>query len=124
MIEPELITVLEGPTPEFQATPQLWSQSIEEGPLAQQVAFCELRTANGLGILHRCRQAWNEGRAVRLDFPDEIRMRRQIDVVAMRLRQVQEGTVLMLWVQQPILEGVEQDEYEEEDGDDDDPFSY
>lgn len=60
---------------------------------------------------------------MKLDFPDEIRMRQQIDVIAMRLRQVTEGTVLMLWVQQPILEGVEQDEYEE-DSDDDEPFGY
>ncbi|MCA9938370.1 MAG: hypothetical protein KC418_06995 [Anaerolineales bacterium] len=123
MIEPELITVLEGPTPEFQLTPQLWSHSIYEGPEAAQVAFCELRTASGEDIKRRCLQAWHEGRPVKLDFPDEIRMRQQIDVVAMRLRQVEEGTVLMLWVTQPFLES-EEDAFEEEEGDDDDTYSY
>ncbi len=112
MLEPEFITVLEGPTPDFRVTPQLWSQAIQQGPLASQVAVCELRTASGPDILERCRRAWREGRPVLLDFPDEIRMRQQVDVVAMRLRQQDEGTVLLLWVQEPLVLA---DEDEEED---------
>lgn len=118
MTEPEYITVIEGPTPEFRETPQYWSQSIQEGPTAKQVAFCELRTANGYDIMARCQRAWREGRPVRLDFPDEIRMRQEIDVVAMRLQEVSEGTVLMLWVQEPV------DLVEEEDDEFDDDLDF
>ncbi|MCA9989750.1 MAG: hypothetical protein H6666_10455 [Ardenticatenaceae bacterium] len=121
MTEPEYITVLEGPTPDFQPAPHLMLQSVYEGPTDAANAFCELRTARGEDILDRCRQAWREARPVRLDFPDDLRMRQEVDVVAMRLRQVPEGTVLMLWVRWPVDEDDEDDEELEEfdEGEDD-----
>lgn len=117
--EPELITIIEGPTPEFQAAPQDWVQSIHEGPIDRLVATCQLRTGNGEDILERSRRAWSENRLVQLDFPDQMRMRQRIDVLALRLTEVEEGAVLILWVSLPI-EYDEDDEYE--DGDDDDFF--
>ena len=120
MDEPELITILEGPTPEFRPTPYQWLQSIYEGPDDQTVAMCELRTANGDNILERCQNAWHEGRPVRLDYPDHLRLRQQIDVVAMRLQQLEEGPLLQLWVSLPI----EFEEEEEELDEGDDEFGY
>ena len=96
--EPELISIIEGPTPEFQPTPQRWLQSIHEGPQDKAVAMCNLRTASGEDIMERCYRAWDEGRAVKLDYPDEMRMRQQADVIAMRLTEVDEGEMLLLWV--------------------------
>lgn len=119
MIEPELITVLEGPTPDFRPAPHLTLQSVYEGPEDADTAFCELRTANGEDIMERCRRAWKEARPVKLDYPDSMRMRQQVDVVAARLRQVPEGTVLMLWVRWPMGEEEEVEEYDE--GEDDGP---
>jgi hypothetical protein len=116
MIEPELITIVEGPTPEFRPSPQLWFQSIYEGPIDTDVATCELRTMNGRDIMERCKQAWKERRPVKLDFPDYMRMRQQIDVVAMRLQEVDEGTMLLLWVRHPVEDEAE----EEEEGMDED----
>jgi len=124
VVEPELITILEGPTPNFQVTPFLWAQSIQEGPNASAVALCELRTNTGHDIMQRCRDAWHEGRSVRLDFPDELRMRQQIEVVAMRLHDIEEGKVLMLWVREPFDPDDFEDIEEEEGFDDDDGFSY
>lgn len=122
--EPELISIIEGPSPEFQPTPQRWLQSIYEGPDDQAVAFCQLRTAKGPDILARCQNAWREHRPVKLDFPDEIRMRQQVDVVAMRLDEVDEGQVLLLWVALPYeLVGVEDlsdDDFDDFDDDYDD----
>lgn len=117
MFEPELIEIIEGPTPEFHPSTQDWLQSIYEGPLLNGVALCQLRTANGPDILERCEQAWAEGRPVRLDFPDDLRMRQQVDVVALRLTEVDEGQLLSVWVSLPF-------EYEEEEEgfDDDDDF--
>lgn len=114
--EPELITIIEGPTPEFQAAPQDWVQSIHEGPLDQLVATCQLRTGNGTDIMERSRRAWAENRLVQLDFPDQLRMRQRVDVLALRLQEVEEGELLNLWVSLPI----EYDEYDDDDDDDDD----
>lgn len=102
--EPELIEIIEGPTPEFQPTPLQWVQSILERSEDQMVALCQLRTASGTSIVARCRQAWKEGRPVRLDFPDELRMRQQVDVVSLRLENVEEGELLNLWVSLPVAD--------------------
>ncbi|RMG95439.1 MAG: hypothetical protein D6706_12050 [Chloroflexi bacterium] len=123
--EPEFITIIEGPTPAFQPTPQRWAQSICEGPEDRIIAYCELRTNNGEDILERCQHAWQEGRTVMLDFPDELRMRQHVNVVAMRLREVEEGQVLSLWVALEMAVMVEEDDADEEDFDeDDDEFDY
>jgi len=122
-IEPELITIIEGPTPEFRPTPQDWVQSVLEGPMDRLVAICQLRTGNGEDIMARCRNAWQDGRPVRLDFPDEMRMRQQIDVVSMRLEQLEEGPSLMLWVALP-LDSIEEIEEIDDDNDDDDDMLF
>lgn len=120
-IEPELITIIEGPTPEFRPTPVDWVQSVLEGPEDRLVAMCHLRTGNGGDIMERCRNAWKDGRPVRLDFPDEMRMRQQVDVVSIRLEQLDEGEALMLWVALPLDEVEEIEEMDDSD-EDDDPF--
>lgn len=121
--EPELISIIEGPTPEFQPTVQRWLQSIHESPIDQGIAMCQLRTANGEDILERCQNAWHEHRPVKLDFPDELRLRQQVDVVAMRLDEMDEGQALLLWVALPfeaIFVGEDDDlgddDFEEDDG--------
>lgn len=101
-MEPELITILEGPTPDFGPAPHVYMQSILEGSESAVTAFCELRTGNGDDIVARCKSAWREARPVQLDYPDDMRARKRVDVAAMRLREVSEGTVLMLWLRWPI----------------------
>jgi hypothetical protein len=117
--EPEFINIIEGPTPEFMPSPY-WLQTVYEGPFDQEVAICELRTATGEDIMERCQQAWREGRPVKLDFPDEMRMRQQLDVVAMRLGEVDEGQLLRLWVSFPVEYDDEEEEEEMDEGDEDD----
>lgn len=116
-MEPELITILEGPTPDFMPHPQVWAQSIYEGPAETDVALCQLRTGNGPDIVERCERAWREGRPVRLDYPDDLRMRQQLDVIALRLTKVDEGDVLLLWVTVPSELGEEIEEGDEADDD-------
>ena len=48
-----------------------------------------------------------DGRGVKLDFPDYMRMRQQLAVVAMRLQTTEDGPLLMLWVRQPMTEYLE-----------------
>ena len=114
--EPELITVVEGPTPDFQPSPYLWFQSVYEGPEDAQILMCELRTHNGQDILDRCLDAWRDDRPVRLDFPDYMRLRKQLDVVAMRLQSLEDGPMLVLWVRQPGDE-IEEEGFDEDEDD-------
>ena len=114
--EPELITVVEGPTPEFRESPYLWFSSVYEGPEDAEIVMCELRTYGGESIVERCRAAWQEGRPVRLDFPDRLRLRRQLDVVAMRLSVIEEGPLLQLWLR--VTDGNLEEEGFDEDEDD------
>ena len=107
-IEPELISIIEGPTPEFRSSPYLWFQSVLEGPEDTEVVMCELRTLNGDDIVDRCRKAWMEGRPVKLDYPDYLRLRRQIDVVAMRLQDLDDGPMIVLWLRQPYGQAEEE----------------
>lgn len=116
-MEPELITIVEGPTPDFFPRQQGWVQSIFEGPQESEVALCQLRTGNGADIMERCQRAWQEGRPVRLDYPDDLRLRQQVDVVALRLTQVDEGELLLLWVDMPVEETEEASEGEDDDFD-------
>lgn len=123
MIEPELIEIIEGPTPEFRSTSQTWLQSLHEGPEVAEVAMCQLRTATGEDIKARCEHAWNEGRPVRLDYPNEWGMRQQLDVVAMRLSEIDEGQLLTLWLSVPydLMEDDDEfDDFEDDLEDDED----
>ena len=114
MIEPELIEIIEGPTPDFQPTMQTWLQSLYEGPDVTEVAMCQLRTVTGEDIQERCELAWQEKRPVLLDFPDQWGMRQQLDVVALRLSEVEEGQLLTIWVAVPGG-AIEEEESDEED---------
>jgi hypothetical protein len=112
--DPELITIIEGPSPEFHPSPYLWLQSTLEGPEDYEVVMCELRTLKGASVVERCRAAWEEGRPVKLDYPDYMRLRQRLDVVALRLQNLDEGPLLYVWVRQPA------GEYEEESPDEPD----
>lgn len=123
--QPELITIIEGPTPDFHPSPQTWLQAVYEGPDDRDAAICQLRTNNGPAIVDRCQRAWREGRSVKLEYPDEMRMRQFADVIAMRLSKIEEGQLLHLWLSFPVeYEEVDGDEEEEEMDEDDDGLYY
>lgn len=124
-MEPEYITILEGPTPDFRPSPALWNLSVFEGPAPVDVAFCRLRTATGGDILGRCSDAWRDGRPVQLDFPDELRLRQQLNVAALRLVTADEGEELHLWLRTPfelVNADIDDDLEDFEDDDDDSDF--
>lgn len=124
MIEPELIEIIEGPPPEFQPTLQSWLQSLYEGPQVTEVAMCQLRTVTGEDIKERCELAWQEGRPVLLDFPDHWGLRQQLDVVALRLSEVEEGQLLTIWVAVPADMVDDENDDDEEDEEEDDSTLY
>ena len=123
MSNTEYITIVEGPTPDFFPA-RFGIHSVLEGPADAATAMCELRTNNGRAIVERCQNAWREGRPVRLDFPDHMRLRQKLDVTALRLTEVEEGPVLQVWVWRPTTAEDYLQQVEEDVDEDDDRFSY
>jgi hypothetical protein len=100
-IEPEFITIVEGPEPEFVSHEETWALSLLEGPEYIGVSRCQLRTYNGSAMVERCRQAWAEGRPVLLDYPNRFGLRKHAQVVAARHKEIEQGPLLLLWVRSP-----------------------
>jgi hypothetical protein len=96
--EPEFITIVEGPEPEFQDHNDIWVLSVLEGADYIGLERCRLRTFNGNALVKRCQDAWSEGRPVILDFPNRLGLRRQVEIAAARAETVDEGDLLHLWV--------------------------
>jgi hypothetical protein len=115
--EPELITIVEGPPPEFQLVRDLWPFSLWEGNVPQAVGYVQMRTFSGPSMMDRCTRAWDQARPVMLDFPQMDGLRRQVEVLAARVATVPEGDVLNLWVALPAEEVAAQiDRHDGEDG--------
>src|SRR5882757_654553 len=57
--EAEKITIIEGPTPVFEQTPETWLPSLSEGPTLPDLALTRLRTLNGPAMVERCWKAWD-----------------------------------------------------------------
>ncbi len=100
-LEPETITIIEGPPPEFMLAQDMWSTSIWEGQLPRTMGVCQMRTFNAGGLMERCTRAWREGRPVQLDFPQMDGLRQQVEVVAAKPGHVEEGDMIYLWVAVP-----------------------
>ncbi len=99
----ELISIVEGPTPEFRQAMETWALSIHEDIHTDAVAYCQMRTLNGPRMLERCHNAWAQDRPVRLDFPDGMGLRQRADIIAVRWSETEEGHLLHLWVRLPDL---------------------
>lgn len=106
------ITIVEGPPPEFTEVDTYWTASLAEGRSRSIVAMCETRTFNGQALVERCRQAWEEGRFARLDFPRPDGGRAEAEIIAARWEQVSEGQKLILWVKLEDLQEIEENDRE------------
>lgn len=96
--DPAYITIVEGPPPDFQESANEWALGVLESHLNSDVAVCEMRTFNGPKMVDRCQTAWQDGRPARLDFPTGDGGRGELDIVAIRWEEVEEGHKLRLWV--------------------------
>ncbi len=101
-LDPELITIVEGPTPEFHIDAAPWALSVLEGQAGYLIAACQVRSLNGEKLMERCRRAWEENRGIRLDYRQLDGLRRQVDIVSARLDKVEGTDVLNLWVRQKM----------------------
>ncbi|MCA1553153.1 MAG: hypothetical protein LC737_02115 [Chloroflexi bacterium] len=127
--EPELISIIEGPPPQFEFVDEQSLLALQESSLPHELARCDTRTFNGPKLQKRCRDAWNEKRVVMLEYRDMEGMKQRVEICGIRYEDLDEGTLLQLWVRLPVemqlisLEDVDDDEdFDEGDevADDDD----
>jgi hypothetical protein len=102
IVEPELITIVEGPPPEFRFVADAWAFSILEGAAPFLPATCQVRSFKGEKLLERCRRAWSAHRPILLDYRQKDGLRRRVEIVGARLQQIEGVDVLDLWVRQPV----------------------
>ncbi len=126
--EPEKITIIEGPPPEFMLAQDVWSMSMWEGTLPRSVGVCQMRTFNANSLMERCQRAWGEGRSVLLDFPQMDGLRQKVEILAAKPGRVEEGDLLYLWVAVPSgfitqREDLNDDAFDEESDDETDDAS-
>jgi hypothetical protein len=100
--EPEMITIIEGPTPDFHLTMDPWSLSVFEGHSAYLIAACQVRSFKGAELMARCQRAWSDHRPIRLDYRQMDGLRRQVEIIGARLEKIEDVDVLNLWVRQPV----------------------
>lgn len=102
-IEPERITIIEGPPPEFHFVADAWAFSILEGAAPFLPAACQVRSFNGTRLMERCHRAWSAQRSIVLDYRQADGLRRQVEIVGARLEQIEGIDVLNLWVRHPVV---------------------
>ncbi len=116
----EKITIIEGPTPIFEFSPETWLPAIGEGATMPQMALCRVRTFNGPALVERCRRAWRQQQPIHLEYRDPDGLTREAQIVAARNLKVDEGDLLILWVRLLIEDLEIEFDFSDDDGFDDD----
>lgn len=104
------ITIIEGPTPEFEPInqehgfniPHPWALGLLEGPNYYHTAFTSLRTFNSQLLLERCETAWAADIPMYLVYRDPIGLKVETQIMAARAIQIEEGEIIQLWVRNGI----------------------
>jgi hypothetical protein len=113
------ITIIEGPTPTFEAVEDGWALGLNESPHLYNVALTRLRTFNGPALIERCNRAWRSQNTINLEYRDMDGFESESPILAARQLETEDGQMLLLWVR---LE-YEEEELEEADfGDSGDEF--
>jgi len=120
----EKITIIEGPSPVFEVTPDIWLHGLVEGAHQAEVVATRLRTFNGSELVDRCQRAWQEQGTINLEYKTMDGLLSEVPIVAARNLDTEDGDVLMLWVRFPddtielgIDYGDDDDAFEDDDGD-------
>ena len=95
------ITIIEGPTPTFEAVSANWADSICETPEPGCIMMTNLRTMNGKGLLERCHHTWSQCDTMYLHYRNTIGLEERIPIIAAETMDTQDGQKLILWVVMP-----------------------
>jgi hypothetical protein len=113
------ITIIEGPTPTFEAVEDGWALGLNESPHLYNVALTRLRTFNGPALIERCNRAWRSRNTINLEYRDMDGFESESPILAARQLETDDGQVLLLWVR---LEYDEEELEEADFGDSEDEF--
>jgi len=92
------ITIIEGPPPTFEESSEFWTESLTDGLLVSQIVYTKLRTFNGKQLVERCKNAWQDGDAIYLEYKTFEGLEKRSPIVAARDVRTDEGDVLLLWL--------------------------
>ena len=108
------ITIIEGPTPNFDSVEtdiimgmNGWTAGLSEGPYLYDTARTTLRTFNGDALLERCHKAWANKATMFLEYRDPIGLTREVPIVAAQAVDSADGNLLVLWVRREPEDGEE-----------------
>ncbi len=96
------ITIIEGPTPTFEAVNVNWAESICETPEPGDVMMTNLRTMNGPGLLERCHHTWSQCDTMYLHYRNTLGLEERIPIIAAESLDTEDGQKLILWVVMPL----------------------
>jgi hypothetical protein len=102
------ITIIEGPTPNFDQAPDAWAMGIFEGPVQHDLVFTRLRTYNGPALVERCYRAWRTQSKIVLEYRDPLGMTQSKPIIAIRSVDSEDGQVLLMWLRMEHQEGEEE----------------
>ena len=111
----EKITIIEGPTPIFEAVNDGWALGLSESSHLSVPALTRLRTFNGPALVERCYRAWHARKTINLHYRNDVGMEQVAPIFAARNVETPDGHMLLLWV---YLDH-EKVEYEFDPGEDD-----
>ena len=119
------ITIIEGPTPEFEDINDGWALGLNESPLLYDTIFTQVRTLNGPALVERCHRAWKSNSTIYLHYKNPMGIEEKAPITAVRTVEADGGQLLLLWVRQlPSYEDLIDiaDELSDDDELDDDEF--
>jgi hypothetical protein len=92
------ITIIEGPTPNFETVDDGWALGLNESPYVYDLALTRLRTFNGAALVERCHRAWSDRSSMFLHFRNDIGLEEHVPIMAARSIETDDGQVLLLWL--------------------------
>jgi len=94
------ITIIEGPTPEFENISDGWAIGLNESPFLYDTIFTQVRTLNGPALVERCHRTWKKNGTIYLHYKSPIGIEEKTPIVAARSVDTDAGQVLLLWLRQ------------------------
>jgi len=91
------ITIIEGPTPNFETISDGWALGLDETPLDYDLAITHVRTFNGPALVERCHRAWSSQGTIYLHYRNRLGLEETAPILAARNMETPEGHVLVLW---------------------------
>ena len=119
--EPELISNIEGPPPQFQFEDDQSTLLFQDTTGPFEIARCDTRTFSGPKMMARCHKAWGERRSVMLEYKDLDGLKQRTEICGIRFDKLDEGTLLQIWVRFPIeMQLIQIEDEDDEESDDED----